>query len=734
MPQGVTYDVNANLRAYGSFKREMATAASSADQLGKSYGSMSDRLIRSGERVAGTFAQTGRELARAGLLAGAAGLAGGVALAAREGIRFNNEMEQGTLGLATMYTTFGLAANSAAVMRGEMTEFQKSTELAASMQQEIFDIAKASPATFSDMRTAYESMAPGVTAVTKDLLRQRDLMKKISVLGFTTGGDYKQLGMDIGRIVQGVAGVDVAVFRALAPNFKKAFKEVTGEDVTGDFTAQFNKMAQQSGDTALKVVEAALAAVPPEANKAFEESFGGMSATIQSQLQVIAGAFGAPLMDSMQKAMSKVAGEESPLDRLEIVARFAGGLLARAADHIFSRLIAGAEYVANNWMMIATRIQEAGVLAGVALKAASVIATARLVAGYGMIAVGKGAAAAQAVGAGVGRARAGAKKFAQAEHLRRGRRMSARGPSKVQKAFGVLAAMLGAKVGPNLDRTILRFATMSTVLAAGTLAFGGIIVALSAVAVVVGGFTAYVVSNWDKIKTSIVTAIQDGRITLVPLITALYTFWERLKLVGEAIFGNIEPAGVMAGGLNMMTGAVDLASTVLGGMIRVVAFGIEAWGALKLGMAAVFQLIGDGLRMMAKIPKVGAGLDDAILSIENMSVGLHDSAQNSFAQADKFKRAADAIAEAQLTPMQLDAAKKKAASLEQSLADMLDGTGKDADKKKDRAGRKMTIKQEIVINTTDPDVDRLMAGFISFAERQSDKRVQPYESAAEQGT
>jgi hypothetical protein len=173
-----------------------------------------------------------------------------------------------------------------------------------------------------------------------------------------------------------------------------------------------------------------------------------------------------------------------------------------------------------------------------------------------------------------------------------------------------------------------------------------------------------------------------------------------------------------------------MASTVLGGMIRVVAFGIEAWGALKLGLAAVFQLIGEGLRVLAKIPKIGDGLDGAIGSIEKMSQATHDSAQNTFQQADKFKKAADAIAEAQLSPMQLEAAKKKAKSLEGALTDMLTGKGA---KGGGRKGKATKIDQKIVINTTDPDVDRLMAGFIQYAEKQSDRRVQPYE-AVEQGT
>jgi hypothetical protein len=730
MPQGVTYDVNAFLRTQGSFQKEMAGSARAADKLGRSYSSMSDRLVAGGERVRGTMGATIRDMARGAIFAGAAGLAGGVALAAREGIRFNNVMEQGALGLGTMYTTFGLMNKSADVASGKMSLFEKSVEQAEAMQQELYDIAKKSPATFEDVALAYRSMAPAVSGVTGDLKRQRDLMANMSLLGFATAGDYKQLGMDVGRIVKGMAEMDNLTFQQLRPAFEKAFETVTGEKAVADFNAQWNKAAKLDPDQALRIVEMVGESMGGEVSDAFGKSFGGMASTIKSMGQTLAGAFGKPLMDSMKRAMETAAGPDSPLKRLEIVASFAGQQLARAADYVFGKLIKGAEYVANNWAMIATKIQQAGVLAGAALKAASVVATARLVAGYGMIAVGKGAAAAKAVGAGVGRARDFGRKRMQAEHLRRGRRMSDKGPSRVQKGFGALASMLGAKVGPNLDRTVLRFGTMATMLAGASVAAGGLLLAFSGVALIVGGLAAYMISNWDKIKSSIVTAIEDGRITLVPLITALYTFWERLKLVGEAIFGDISAAGVMVGGLDMLTGAVDMASTVLGGMIRVVAFGIEAWGALKLGLAAVFQLIGEGLRVLAKIPKIGDGLDGAIGSIEKMSQATHDSAQNTFQQADKFKKAADAIAEAQLSPMQLEAAKKKAKSLEGALTDMLTGKGA---KGGGRKGKATKIDQKIVINTTDPDVDRLMAGFIQYAEKQSDRRVQPYE-AVEQGT
>ena len=48
MAEGVNYDVNAYLRTQGSFGKEMGSAAKAADTFGKSYGSMSDRLVTQG--------------------------------------------------------------------------------------------------------------------------------------------------------------------------------------------------------------------------------------------------------------------------------------------------------------------------------------------------------------------------------------------------------------------------------------------------------------------------------------------------------------------------------------------------------------------------------------------------------------------------------------------------------------------------------------------------------------
>lgn len=796
MPEGVNYRVNAILRTEGAFQREMFRSARAADALGSSWSRMSNALVTGGERVRGTFGTVALQMAKGAAFAGAAGLAGGIGYAAREGVRFNNMMEQGALGLGTMYTTFGLAAKSAAVMSGEMSEFQKSLELAGAMQQELFDIAKASPATYEDIATAYSSMAPGLSAATKSLTRQRDLVEKIAVLGFTTGGDFKQLGADVGRIVQGVAGADVAVFRTLAPTIKKAFTEITGKEVAGDFAQQFNKVARVDPEKALQIFEKSVEAVGGEINEAFGQSFEGITATVSSSLQVLAGDFGKPLMESVKSAFKRFTGEggilaeSGRMPQLRAAFSFAGQQLAAVADRLFSALERGAIFVADNWVMIATKIQQAGVLAGVAIKAAIVTGVARLVAGAAMIAAGKGIGAARAIGGGMKRAApmAGAQGVRNARALiatrkafgimareakylpsfvRTGLMLTAlsfqtaikkaktlpaimkAGFAATKKAFFQMAVMAhrgvsarglvagagglmrragSALTGRGMQTGILKIATLATVLTAAGAAAAVLALAFSGVIVIVGGMAAYVISKWDTIKTELIQGFKDGTISLVPLITSLYTFWERLKLVGEALLGGTNSATMMQGGIDFLATAVDFASGAISIAVKGLSIMVGVIGALKLGISKFFQLVAWGLEKMSKIPKMGH-LADVAEDMRSSQQSWMDSADDSFRKADKFANAADAIAEAKLDPMAYEAAKKKAKDLEQSLMDMLSGKGgKRASRPAVNVG-----KVEVVVNTTDPDPDRLFGVFIPKMVAMADKRVQPYD-ALEQGT
>jgi len=215
---GVSYDVNAFLRTSGSFERETKMAATAADGLGSAWGRMSDKMVSAGERVRGTFGSLASTFIKGGGAAIGGGIVAGLAAAQTKGLQFNQTMEEGALGLATMYQMFevgkGLDAN---------------VKLARAFQHELVAIADASPGTTEDMMIAYKTAAPAMSAVTQDLMRQKDVMTSLATMAWTnTEGSYKQMGTDFGRIISGSAE-NAGMFKTLSGPIKEAFKDATGE-------------------------------------------------------------------------------------------------------------------------------------------------------------------------------------------------------------------------------------------------------------------------------------------------------------------------------------------------------------------------------------------------------------------------------------------------------------------------------------------------------------------------
>jgi hypothetical protein len=732
MADGVSYDVNAFLRTQGSFTTEMGQAARAADTFGSAWGRMGSGLVSVGERVRGTFGALARDFAAGGALAVGGGLVAGIGAATVKGVEFNNTMEQGALGLATMYQTFGV--NPA---------FEKNIELARAMQHELVAIADASPGTTADIMEAYQSLAPGVTGVTQDLERQRALMEKIAVLGFTTGNDYKQLGQDVGRIVTGVAGADVAVFRTLAPTLKEAFKEVTGKEAIGDFAAEFNKVAKANGETALKIFETAIGSIGPEANKAFGESFGGVIATVESRLLKLAGDFGKPLFDSIKNvAVNDLLGDgpfsEEAFGKLREVAFFSGGVIANAFENAASRMIEMVDYMANNWQSIAATIREAGVLAGVAIKSAIVVAVTRHFVGSGMMIAGKLAEAfdkVREVGPQIGQWIGGQIKQT---HMALGRGMKGGGSGLLGGMGRGMGGLLGREKGAGfnrfgLDKPMLQVASLvATVGSLGTVAvMAG--TAIGAIGVVVAGATAYFTEHWNRITGDIVVGLESGSITLVPLITSLYTFYARLEMVGQAIFGGSSAVGAMNSGLSALTTIIDLVSGALSWFVYGLSIMVGGWALLKLGMLGVMKMI---LGIVEVANTLGAVSDETAARANRNYNRYAEGVDATFHKADQLASASKKISEAQLSPMDYAAAQEKAKQLEKSLMDALSGTGKGKDGKGGGRAHKPSVKIDKVVvevKLDDPDPDRVFSTFLPKFVALADRRIQPYD-AIEAGT
>ena len=740
MTEGVNYQVNTWLQTQGSFDREVMAAARGADKLGSSWTRMGDSMISVGQRVRGSFGDMAADLAGTTTKALGAGIAGGVGYAAARGIKSLDYLEQGALGLATMYQTFGVADG-----------LERNVELAKAMQHELVAIADASPGTTEDIMEAYSTAAPAMSAVTQDLERQRKLMEKLAVMNWTNvSGSYKQAGADLGRILQGAAGAETQMFKTLGEPIKAAFTEITGEATkSGEaWSMQFNKAVQQDTQLGLQIIEKVFSQIPPEFAEAFGVSFGGVLASVQSKLIKLAGDFSKPLFDGMREAMVGLSKDgpfsEEKFGKLREIAFFSGGVLADAFLRSATRLLEVADYIANNWRSIAALLQEAGVMAGVAIKSAIVVGMTRHFVGSVMIAAGevKNAFAtikesampvAEFIGQQIKRAHMG---------LARGMKGGGSGilGAMGRGAAGVFGKADGSK-GPlnifrGLDKGILKFGALGTTL--GSLGAVATMVgtAIGGITVAIAGVGAYFVEHWDRIAGSIVKGLQDGSITLVPLMTSLYTFYLRLVMVGEALMGGSSAVGTVNTGLNFLVSVIDMVSGALSWFIWGLSIMVGGWAALKLGMLGVMSVI---LGIVELSHTLGAVSDETLARAQGNYAAFSDSVDATFHKADMLAAASEKIGNAQLSALDYKKAEDKAKELEKSLAEALAGGsgGKGGAKKNGRAAAdpaKVKIDKVVVeVDMRDPDPDRLFSQFIPKLEKMADRRVQPYD-ALEQGS
>jgi hypothetical protein len=724
---GVNYDVNAFLRTQGSFDQELTRAARSADTLGSSWSRMSQGMISAGERVRGTFGGMASEFAKGGAMAIGGGMVAGIGAATVAGVKYNDVMEQGALGLATMYQTFGVAEG-----------LERNVELAKAMQHELVAIADASPGTTEDMMVAYATAAPAMSSVTQDLMRQKDAMSKLSTMAWASAGSYQQMGTDFGRIISGGAGADTQMFVKLAQPIKEAFEEATGEAAkSGDaWSQQWNKAVQAGGDIGLTIMEKVLGNVPPEFANAFGASFGGVLASVESKLVKLAGDFSKPLFDAMRDVMSEDLVGDGPLSddafgKLREVAFFSGQLLADVFEEAASRMIEVVDYLANNWGSVAAMIRDAGVLAGIAIKSAIVVGMTRHFVGSAMIVAGKMAAvidAAKSSGAG-----AWLGSQIKQTHAGMARGMKGGGSGIAGGIGRGMGGLLGRQKGAGfnmagLDKGMLKIASL--VATVGSLGVVAVMAgtALGAIGVVVGGMAAYFTEHWNRISGAIVVGLESGTITLVPLMTSLYTFYARLVMVGQALMGGSDAVGTVNSGLNFLTSTVDMVSGALSWFIWGLSIMVGGWASLKLGMLGVMAVI---MQIVSLANTLGAVSDSALANAQNNYDKFSDSVDATFHKADMLASASEKIANAQLTPLDYAKAEEKAKELEKSLMDALSGTSKKPGEEGKGRAKKPSVKIDKVVvevKLDDPDPDRVFSSFLPKMVALADKRIQPYET------
>lgn len=735
MTEGVNYQVNTWLQTQGSFDREVMAAARGADKLGSSWTRMGDSMVSVGQRVRGSFGGMAADLAGTTTKALGAGIAGGVGYAAARGIKSLDYLEQGALGLATMYQTFGVADG-----------LERNVELAKAMQHELVAIADASPGTTEDIMEAYSTAAPAMSAVTQDLERQRKLMEKLAVMNWTNvSGSYNQAGADLGRILQGAADPETQMFKTLREPIKAAFEEVTGKAAkSGEaWSTQFNKAVQQDSQLGLQIIEKVFSQIPPEFAEAFGVSFGGVLASVESKLIKLAGDFAKPLYDAMRDVMVNDLQGDGPLSdeafgKLREVAFFSGGVIADVFEEAASRMIEFVDYAANNWRSIATLIRDAGVFAGMAIKTALVVGMTRHVAGTGLIIAGRIANAFERAKTAWATAGEFVSGHIKQTYMGLARGMKGGGSGLLGAMGRGMGAALGREKGTmlnrfGLDKGLLKIgALVSTVGSLGVVAvMAG--TALGAIGVAIGGVAAYFVENWERISGAIVVGLESGQITLVPLMTSLYTFYMRLVMVGEALMGGSSAVGTVNSGLNFLVSIIDMVSGALSWFIWGLSIMVGGWATLKLGMQGVMWVI---VALVDTMNTLGAVSDETLARAQGNYAAFSDSVDATFHKADMLAAASEKIGNAQLSALDYKKAEDKAKELEKSLAEALaGGSGKGGAKKEGRAAAaKVKIDKVVVeVDMRDPDPDRLFAQFIPKLEKMADRRVQPYE-ALEQGS
>lgn len=735
----VNYEVNAWLRVRGDFAKQMQRAAKQVAPVQKRFAGMSDASMRMGQSLMGNTAAAvgnwGKMAAASAAVAGAAGLG----LVVREGMRFNQEMESSKNQIATIFQMFGQNKTIQGQLVSESEQWAANLALADSAFQEIWDIAKESPAGLSDVVHLYQSAAAGLATQTMDVQRQMDFIRKAVLAGGLAEGDYKVLGSQIGRILAGSAGAEMNVWQVLKKPLLEAGQamEVNGKAIfdkampLGDkMTQAFNKLGD---DTRMKLLEKALERLGGPVAKQFAESMDGLKGTFTSNLQLMAGSFTKPLFEGWRQFLKRTNLDEGGLfddagmKRWMEAAHMAGVLLASAADKVLRRTEAAAKYIRDNWERLMQQAHTTFQVAAGLMKGAFIFGLTKWIAGLTLLGFGKGGKAIGAVkgfGAEVG---GWFGDHARRTHLGLGKGMGGKGQGMLGAMGGGLGAIFG-KLGSDktfrwLDQGVLKFASLTTTFIGLTTAVVALGLAFGVVFAVVGGLAAYIIANWDSIRKSIVQALNEGRVSFVPFLTALYTFWERLKLLGESLFGGARGADMLSGGLVAGAKAFELLGDALAFVMDAIATMIGIWGALKLALQGVMSLIVSALELFGKVGLVDEKtLSDARINYERYAAGV----ASTFDQAGEIYEAADKIRNFELSELDMEKVKKQAKEWEKKVADTLSGKGLDRKMPKGPTVKidHLTINQDL----RDTDPDRLFSAFIKPLERLADQRVQPFEA------
>ena len=757
MAEKVEYEVLATLKSSGSLAKQMKMLMGSSSAVGKNLDKIQASMGSAGRAIMGTTAQTAMGWAKTGgtmaVAAGAAGMGGLL----HQGLAYNAMLEDSKNSIGAIYQIYRQNG-------GDVTKNLLQAEL---VQRRLFDIAKKSPGEFEDAVAIYKGSAAAMTVANESIAEQMKTMEMAVLLPSVVGGgiESKVVGNQLGRIMSGGAGAEFETWVRLAPSIKaigvqmaKTNKEAKGftEQISGgDLTQVWNKMAQSAPALAQTMIKEALKPLGAM-SKTFEDSWDGILGTTKSNLKEISGAFSKPLYEMRKAFLARMNKSgifsDRNLGKLTHIATVFGILLANGAEKILSAGEKAVAYIRDHWKEVTQNVADAFVIGQALIKGAFTFGLIRMMTGAALIAASfamKGVRAGKAV------ASAGYEKANQLAYMRA---MSKSGldPSKrprdekgqflsFQKAFALIQQKRSAEVGEKYSKGAFKYTAMAPIMQfmtkIGPLAMiigAGIplvvmaVGAFGALFTIVGGIAAYVITNWQAISGEIVAGLRDGSITLAPLLIAVYTFWERLKLVGEVFLGGGGHAAQFTRVLDMMTGAVAFAANAISFFMRAIAYSLGIWGMLRLAFQGIMAAVVAIIELSAYLP--GGPGDDTVARAQRNYQKFADGTMDVFTDTDKLLRAADDIDAFTFKQVDLERINKEAEDMAAKVAKTLEDLGKeDPKKQKGPKGPKVQINH-VTINQDlrDTDPDRLMAAFIKPLERMADQRVQAYDMT-EQG-
>jgi hypothetical protein len=771
----IQYDVIANMGVRGSLAG-MRRMASAMKPVFAHISAIEQRLNSMGSTIRGTTQQTAGGWARtAGAVAATAGPAG-LGLAVKHGLAFNKTMENATLQAGTMYQLFDFGAKAAEVANGQLSQWQYNLQASKAVFKELYKIAEQTPGSFGDVAMTYQNAAAGLATQTDDLRRHLEFMKRASLLGGLTGGRYDVLGAQMGRIMSGSAGAEMDVWKNLSlPLLKagQAMKDASGNPIFGkdlkageELTLAFNKLG---GDTRLQLMMKAMEKIGPEVASAWGNSMDGIMGTTQSALQTLGGRLTKPLYESfrtfLKRVNKNVFGEGVAMDRWGNFADQAGAKLAAGAEVVFRAAEQAASFIRDNWLNIMAYAQNTGEVIGGLIKGAFAWGLARWIAGTAILGLGKAAKGAEHakvlaqklkpifdrqaklthaaivrgahdkrggilgslgrfLGARTNRAdreHRGSSTFEQKQWKRNKAGRFEGGSGMGKKMVTMLQGRLGADPFRHIAKFLAHAGSVAMVFAAGIPAIMLAVAAFGSLFLIVGGIGAYVVSNWKAISSALIKGLDDGKITLMPLLTAAYAFWARLKIVGQVMLGGSDHATQFNGVLGMMVGIIGAGSTAVSFFLRSMAFFLGIWATLKLAMLGVARAILAIVEIASYLP--GGPEDSTVEQARKNYQAYNDSVWETMEAGSKLLNTADRLDNFKFGALELAAIEKESTDMAQSLKDMLAGKGKENDKAK-KPGAKVNIeKVDMKIDLRDEDPDRMMAMLIEPFARMAEHRV-----------